>query len=169
MYRRLESSFVVLLFVALAATAQAQPSANAGKPYEIQADSAVFDQKQGWGKYRGHVQLSRGSEQLTASRVTLYLSEDKQLKRVEAKGSPVTFTDGAGMSGHADRLKYNIATQTIYLLGDAYVEQQGRRFSGGKITYSLRNERVQAEGGDDERVRLVLPPSDTQSVTEGNP
>lgn len=130
------------------------------QPYVIQADSAVFDQVKGTGEYHGHVQLKRGAEKLNASQLTLKLNAQKQLSHVEAIGKPVTFVDGAGMTGRASRLVYDVNTRTIRLLGNAFVTQGERQFSGAEIVYALDTKRVQAKGGDGKRVKLVLPPTD---------
>ena len=149
----------LLLAPVLAIAAQ---TANEQLPYEIQADYAVFDQQKGTGEYRGHVQLNRGAEQLTADDMTLTLNKNKQLDHVEAVGSPVTFTDGVDMHGRAERLIYDVRTHSVRLLGKASVTQGERQFSGAEIVYGLDSKRVQAKGGDGNRVRLVLPPADTE-------
>lgn len=160
---------VVLLWMTAGwcASAMAAPTDAAIEqlPYEIQADSAVFDQVKGTGEYRGHVLLQRGPEQLKATRMTIYLDARKQLSRVEATGSPVTFTDGVDMSGHAAKLTYSLSGKSLMLSGAAYVKQGEREFSGVEITYALDSKKVQAKGGDGQRVRLVLPPADTQGST----
>lgn len=149
-----------LLLAPLLALAAQTP--NDQLPYEIQADSAVFDQQQGTGEYQGHVQLKRGAEQLKASNMLLTLDKQKQLTHVEATGSPVTFTDGVDMQGRAERLVYDVKARTVRLLGKASVTQGQRQFSGAEIVYALDSKRVQAKGGDGKRVRLVLPPADTE-------
>lgn len=149
----------LLLAPALALAAQ---SANDQLPYEIQADSAVFDQQQSTGEYQGHVQLKRGTERLNASSMTLTLDKQKQLSHVEALGDPVTFTDGVDMHGSAERMVYDVKTHSVRLLGKASVTQGQRQFSGAEIVYTLDSKRVQAKGGDGKRVRLVLPPADTE-------
>lgn len=158
------------LFLVLAACLWQLPAMAASRtvdveqlPYEIQADSAVFDQAKGTGEYRGHVLLKRGPEQLSATRMTIYLDARKQLSRVEAVGNPVAFTDGVDMQGHAAKLVYNVAGKSLMLTGNAYVKQGEREFSGVEITYALDTKKVQAKGGDGQRVRLVLPPADTRT------
>lgn len=140
---------------------QQERANNARQPYEIQADSAVFDQQKGTGIYTGHVSLTRGTEKLTANRMTLTVDAKQQLKQVNASGDPVTFSDGISLNGHANKLEYDVKNQTIHLYGDAFMQQGKRKFSGGEITYSMDSQRVEAKGGDGKRVKLVLPPADT--------
>lgn len=162
--RKIEMSLLVLLasvWLMTAAQAAVATPATTQQPYVIQADSAVFDQAKGTGEYNGHVQLRRGAEQLKANKLTLKLDAKKQLTHVEASGKPVTFADGVDMQGRADRLVYDVKTRTVRLLGNAFVTQGERQFSGAEIIYALDSKRVQAKGGDGHRVRLVLPPSDS--------
>jgi lipopolysaccharide export system protein LptA len=140
------------------------PVKTAHLPYEVQADAAVFDQKQGTGVYTGHVQLNRGPERLKADKMTLTLNRNKRLDHVKATGNPVTFSNGTDASGRAERLEYDVADKTIKLFGNAFVTQGERQFSGEEIIYSLVSKRVQAIGGKGRRVRLVLPPSDTSKT-----
>lgn len=142
-----------------AATALRQQNINL--PYEIQADSAYFDQQSGQGKYVGQVELKRGTEQVKADWMELELGSNRQLTRVEAEGSPVFFTDGVETEGRARHMTYDIKRKMVHLVGDAHVKQAGREFSGAEITYFFDDERVQAIGGEGTRVKLVLPPSDT--------
>lgn len=133
---------------------------NVNLPYEIQADSAFFDQQTGQGKYVGQVELKRGTELVKADSMELELNANRQLSKVLAEGSPVFFTDGVETEGRAQKMTYDINQKKVLLVGDAYVKQGGREFSGAEITYFFEDERVQAKGGDGTRVKLVLPPSD---------
>ncbi len=151
----------LLLPLAAAAITQAEIQQ---LPYEVKADSATFEQTSGKGIYRGDVTLSRGPQELNADKMTLILDEQRQLQHVEAVGQPVTFTNGMGVKGKADRMIYDVAHQTMQLIGDAHLVQQGRRFSGARLTYDLADKTIKAKGGESGQVHLVLPPEDTKNA-----
>lgn len=167
-YRRLEVLLAGLLCLAVmpaVASASERSQANEQAPYEIMANRAVFDQKTAKGVYYGDVELKRGSQLISAGKIVLKLNKNRQLRHAVATGSPVTFTDGKAIHGQADKLVYDVATHTIELFGDAHVQQGERQFSGNHITYAMDSQRIKAEGGENGRVHIVLPPEDT---TGGN-
>ncbi len=133
------------------------------EPVTIEADSAVFDERQGQSTYTGHVVITQGGMQVRADEVTVYI-EGEALKRIVARGEPVRFRQRREgekeILGEARRLDYRADDEHLLLQDQAWLTQGGNRFSGQRIEYDMRQERVRAAQGKDggQRVRVTIQP-----------
>jgi len=133
------------------------------EPVTIEADSAVFDERQGQSVYTGHVVITQGGMQIRADEVTVYI-EQNELKRIVARGEPVRFrrqrTGEEEILGEARRLDYRADDEQLLLQDQAWLTQGGNRFSGQRIEYDIPRERVSAAQGKDgsQRVRVTIQP-----------
>ena len=142
----------------LASVGVAQPPA--GQPVEVSADSATFEQSAGTGVYRGNAELIQGNRRLYADVIRLF-TENNQLVRVEATGSPVRMEEGEELDARAENLVYDLQERRLVLTGDAHVNHQGNTFEGARVQYNLDSRRVDASSEGDKRVRLVIPAKNT--------
>ena len=133
-------------------------------PVTIEADGAVFDERRGESTYTGNVIITRAGMQIRAHQVTLY-NDGKRLQRLLASGEPVRFRlqrEGQGdLNGAAQHLEYTLDDERLLLQGQAWVSQGQNRFSGQRIDYDMRRERViarQAEDGS-QRVQVTIQPA----------
>lgn len=163
--RHLRAMNIALLGLALlSGTASAAP---ASTPISVSADSGRFEQQKGTGLYKGNVELQQGERQLFADEMRFF-TENGELVRVEASGTPVTLKEGSDLEAHANNLIYNIRERTLVLTGDAFVSHRGNTFEGAKVEYSLDSKRVDASSEGDQRVRLVIPAENQQPLSSDN-
>ncbi len=149
MYRLL-TSFVLLGTVV---TAVAAPTV---EEIIIRADSATLNQTQGFAIYQGKAELQQGARALNADWLKIELRNGQPL-RIEARGAPVQLTDGDTLEARGNRLVYEVPERRIRIYEQAYVNHQGRIFEGAELEYQLDSKQVDARGGDDGRVKLVIP------------
>ena len=100
---------------------------------------------------------------MTASNLTVNLSNAKAIDSAVATGSPATVqqivTKEKGLAkGQANRIDYNVKTGIVTLTGNAKLMQNGASFAGNVIRYSLKVGDVEATAGGSQRVELVFPP-----------
>lgn len=157
-------SLLTMLPVTAASQSPGQPGADqsartAPGPVTVRADYARFSQRDGTGLYEGNAELEQGERRLTADRIRLY-TENGELTRVEAEGSPLVLTEGDTLSARARHLEYDVTGQRIILKEEAHIRHLDRTFEGARIDYDLATRQVEASGEGDSRVRLVIPGQD---------
>ncbi len=158
----LGTALLALALTALAAGATAQQPTG---PVEVSADQATFEQSAGTGVYRGDAELIQGKRRLNADVIRLF-TENNELVRVEATGSPVRMVEGKDLNARADKLVYDLAQRSLVLTGNARVTHQGNTFEGAKVEYNLDSRRVDASSEGDKRVRLVIPAKNAEQASE---
>jgi lipopolysaccharide export system protein LptA len=133
-------------------------------PITIEADRAELDEKKGLSTYSGHVILSQGGITITADQLIVE-SQNGQLRHVKALGQPVQYTqkdqpDQAGVNGEAQTMEYHAAEERLTLIGNAKLSQGPNSFSGNRIEYDTRDERVTATVSEtgEERVHVTIQP-----------
>ena len=116
--------------------------------------------------YEGNVIMSQGTLTLNADRIEVH-QDDKGMTMGEATGRPVYFSQklearDAYLEARAGRIEYDARTETMKLIGNAYVNQGGDELRGGVILYDIRSERYQAQGASEDgkqgRVRAMIQP-----------
>ncbi|PKM22246.1 MAG: lipopolysaccharide transport periplasmic protein LptA [Gammaproteobacteria bacterium HGW-Gammaproteobacteria-14] len=149
-----------LMLIALAGLGWVTTSNGAENPIVVRAESATMNQVEGTGLYEGNVEMNQGERLVKADRILITL-RDKKPYRIEANGKPVIMEDVDDISARAESLLYDVASQRIYLSGNALVRHQGRIFEGAELEYELDSKRIIARGGsDDGRIRMVIPADD---------
>lgn len=161
----LGAALLILASAVLGTGAAAQQSA---APVEVSADRATFEQNAGTGVYRGSAELIQGKRRMNADVIRLF-TENNELVRVEATGSPVRMVEGNELSARADELVYDLAQRSLVLTGNARVTHQGNTFEGAKVEYNLDSRRVDASSEGDKRVRLVIPAKNAEQAREEAP
>ena len=132
------------------------------QPAYIEADRAELDDRTGVSIYIGNVRITQGSMRLTADRLTVH-SEDGEIVKAHAVGSPATFRqrpDGKDTDVEAEALEMDYLAREgrIVLMKKAEVRQDGDRFRSERIVYDLERDQVNAGGGGNDRVRIILQP-----------
>lgn len=141
---------------------------DAKQPVKLVADSASFNEKTGNMQYRGNVNISQGSLNISANTLTIQLDSDKSIKTASAVGSPAVMQQqlkvGSSLSrGQAREIRYDAKTGIITLLGNASLKQAGASIKGNTIRYSLKAGDFEAKGttsgGTKKQIELVIPPN----------
>ena len=160
----------LVLGLLLATGAAALPD-DAEQPIEIESDSAELDEVSGVAVYAGNVRMRQGTMVVTAETLTIRTADDA-VTRIVADGDaePATFvqqlepgpaTDpDLQVRGRASQIVYVTNEERIEFEGEAELSQATDRFEGQRITYDLRERRVNASAGSDgERMTFVLDPA----------
>lgn len=191
-------TFATLLLAAvLAATPALAEKADRDKPTQIDADAWRGDELKQVVVYSGNVVLIKGTMRMTGERLELREDpEGYQYAVMTAKtGGVATFRQRRDptrpgieeyVEAQAERLEYDGRNETIRLNGRAQVRrlenaESRDEFSGGLITYSLRDSKFSGEGADaardGSRTRTIIAPrardapaaAPTPLKTERNP
>lgn len=140
------------------------------QPITIKSDRAERDEKNGTTLYQGSVIMEQGSMRIEADEVIIHNAK-KKVSLVIATGLPARYQQKISATkppviATGNTIEYQIEGQTLTLLGNASVEQEGSRLSGQRINYDLAQALVTA-GSDansqPERIQMVIPPSAIES------
>lgn len=122
----------------------------------LRADRAIIEQQKGTAVYEGNAEMTQGERHLSADRIYVQL-ENNEIREMEATGKPVRLREGEELSGHAQRVVYDVAAGQVRLYEEAFVSHQGRTFEGAEVVYELESRQVRASGDQRDRVRMVIP------------
>ena len=75
--------------------------------------------------------------------------------------------NGKPVKGHASHMHYELAKDLVILTGNAYLEQLDSNIKGDKITYLVKEQKMQASSEKGKRVTTVLVPSQLQDKNNG--
>ena len=141
------------------------------QPITIEADQAVLDEKKQTSIYTGNVVLKQGGIEVKANKITVYTNDGK-LQSVVAEGDPVHYQQQQqkeeDIRGVSQRMEYEAESKRLLLLDGAELWQGGNRFSGQRIQYDPKEEKVIATGDSDgiengaQRVQIILQPQSLQ-------
>lgn len=134
------------------------------QPIEINADSALINEKENRAQYQGAVEVTQGTFRLNGDQIDLATNANNEVERFVAIGQPARFqslrrkTDTAPVTGRANRISYSYDDERVVLIGDAEVRSEGSVFSGPEITYDLESGEVTAAGSRSDRVNMTMQP-----------
>ena len=129
----------------------------------IASDSASLDKAKGEIIYSGNVKMQQGSLNIQAQTLTLIRTVEG-LQKIIATGSPAryeqTLNEQEGKTlAYGETIIYNMKIEQLTLLNNAGLEKQGNVFSGEKIVYLIKEQRVKAESPEQQnRIRMVIQP-----------
>jgi lipopolysaccharide export system protein LptA len=133
------------------------------QPITIHSDSAERDEIKGTTTYTGNVVMQQGSMRIDAQQVVIYSVKNK-VTQIVATGSPARYQqkpseDEGPVIAEALRLEYNIAQDTLHLIDQASLQQEGTSLSGNRIDYDVKKSVVTAgsDAKQNERVKMVIP------------
>ncbi len=154
-------SILALIFIAPTALALETDTA---QPVYIDSDSQQLDMKSNKVTFVGNVSLKQGSINITAD--TLSVTRDEQgqeIKMIQATGKPAKFSqlldDGRTIKGQANDLQYLLSSDQLTMTGKAQLAQDGNLIQGSSIKYQIAQQKLMADGSEQERVTTVLQPS----------
>lgn len=144
----------------------------------IDADTHEFDIRAGTTTFLGNVVLQQGSLKINANKVVYYGKFEKgkvdSAKKIVATGNPARFQqtpkeNSPPVTAVANTLEYSASNETLFLIENASLDQDGTSLSGNRIEYDVKKALVKAGGktsadGTKERVRMVIPPKTLESI-----
>lgn len=150
-------------------TAQALPS-DQSQPVSLEADRATYNERTGITTYTGNVLITQGSIRIEADSIVVNLTSNRSIKNATAKGRPARFqqkiSNEKGIAqGEGQSVVYDAQAGLVTLTGNALLSQDGARFSGNSIRYSITQGDVEATGNTQNRVKIVIPPNQSPIST----
>ncbi|EIN85745.1 lipopolysaccharide transport periplasmic protein LptA [Escherichia coli PA22] len=117
--------------------------------------------------FTGNVIVTQGTIKINADKVVVTRPGGEQGKEViDGYGKPATFyqmqDNGKPVEGHASQMHYELAKDFVVLTGNAYLQQVDSNIKGDKITYLVKEQKMQAFSDKGKRVTTVLVPSQLQ-------
>jgi lipopolysaccharide export system protein LptA len=173
MHRKLRQGVLLTLATLTWLSASAMASSeDTEQPINIEADRAEISELKGTSTYTGHVVLNQGGIEVKADIVTVYTTQG-QLQRIIAEGKPVQYRqqrpNEEDVHGVSQRMEYTADGRQLLLLDGAELWQGNNRFSGNRIHYDPKAERVIATSKDDaqgsQRVTVTLQPKSAPKAT----
>lgn len=113
-------------------------------------------------RFEGQVRIRAEGGSLASDAATVRFVGN-EIQSAEVTGSPATFTQQRGerqAEGRAERIDYDLATGRVRLAGGAWLSDGANEITGSTLVYSMREERVLAEAGEQggQPVRITINP-----------
>ena len=165
--------FIGLLMVFGGSPAMALPE-DREQPIRITADSASRFEATGETHYTGNVELTQGSLRINADRVVVQ-QQQNGAGIIVATGNPArlkqTPTEQRGpVTASAERIEYRQDLDTVKLVHNARIEQEGAIVTGATIDYDVGAQQVKASAAaspeDKQRVEVIIPPGALERSSE---
>lgn len=168
------SGYIIgLLMVAGSSIATALPE-DREQPIRITADSASRFETTGETHYTGNVELTQGSLRINAEQIVVQ-QQQNGAGVIVATGSPArlkqTPTEQRGpVSASAERIEYRQDLDTVKLVRNARIEQEGAVVTGAIIDYDVSAQQVKASAAASpegkQRVEVIIPPGALERSSE---
>ena len=142
------------------------------QPIHIESDQQSLDMQGNIVTFTGNVVVTQGTIKINADKVVVTRPADQKGKEViDGYGNPATFyqmqDNGKPEKGHASKMHYELQNDFVVLTGNAYLEQLDSNIKGDKITYLVKEQKMQAFSDKGKRVTTVLVPSQIQDKSKG--
>ncbi len=155
------------LGLALANIAFAQAASSKKSPQRVSGPITITAKNGEWQDgnmiYTGDVVMLSKTLELRGARLELQQTGGKRNPYViTVTGAPATLrhmgqtAKDPVVDGRSKTMVYRSATQTIQLTGEAHLERAKDELNGEDIKYDVANRRVQASGGNNGQVRIVI-------------
>lgn len=138
------------------------------QPIHIESDQQSLDMQGNVVTFTGNVLVTQGTIKINADKVVVTRPGGEKGKEViDGYGNPATFyqmqDNGKPVKGHASTMHYELQNDFVVLTGNAYLEQLDSNIKGDKITYLVKEQKMQAFSEKGKRVTTVLVPSQLQN------
>lgn len=118
----------------------------------------------------GGVVVTQGTLEIRSAAAEIYMA-DGEVSRSVFTGKQVKMKqqmdDGTWMDAQADRVEYDMKTETITFIGNYTVKSDRGSNSGQRMVYNTKSGNMQS-GGDGTRVRTVIQPKSAQPAQGRN-
>ena len=169
MNRALLASAALLLLLPLADAGAKSSDRNQAMTIDSGSQSGNME---GNGKtvLGGGVVVTQGTLEIRSAAAEIYMA-DGEVSRSVFTGKQVQMKqqmdDGTWMDAQADRVEYDMKTETITFIGNYTVKSDRGSNSGQRMVYNTKSGNMQS-GGDGTRVRTVIQPKSAQPAQGKN-
>lgn len=154
----------------LGSAAAAQPAGYT----DVSAQDAEYDEEAGIGRLRGDVNVIQDGTRLRADEADVYFSTAeggaREITRVDARGEVFYVT--AAEIARGDRGSYDVATETVTLIGDVVITQGCNVSTGQRLVSNMQTGVSQlygsADGSGGGRVRSLFVSGDQARAETGD-
>lgn len=124
-------------------------------------------------QFTGNVRIDTGDGLITCESADLRFA-GHQLRHATITGSPATFElrrPGNEQMTYAEagRLEYDFPDGIVEFEGNATITEGGNRISGNYLVYNIEEQRINAESGDGEKVKIIYTPGTNGADRETGP
>ena len=142
------------------------------QPIHIESDQQSLDMQGNVVTFTGNVVVTQGTIKINADKVVVTRPGGEKGKEViDGFGNPATFyqmqDNGKPVKGRASKMHYELQNDFVVLTGNAHLEQLDSNIQGDKITYLVKEQKMQASSEKGKRVTTVLVPSQLQDKNNG--
>ena len=169
MNRALLASAALLLLLPLADAGAKSSDRNQAMTIDSGSQSGNME---GNGKtvLGGGVVVTQGTLEIRSAAAEIYMA-DGEISRSVFTGKQVKMKqqmdDGTWMDAQADRVEYDMKTETITFIGNYTVKSDRGSNSGQRMVYNTKSGNMQSSG-DGSRVRTVIQPKSAQPAQGRN-
>lgn len=132
------------------------------QPVDVRADYWEASIQDNISIYRENVEVRQGTMLINAGRLEANASAGRGNEVLIASGNPATYSqkleDGKEVKAQAKEIRYDLATRTLTLTGDAELSQSGSLVQGAMIRYNIATQQLSAESEQNRRVTTIFTP-----------
>ncbi|MBB1269966.1 lipopolysaccharide transport periplasmic protein LptA [Shewanella sp. SR44-3] len=135
---------------------------------KVEAVSQKADIKNNQIIFFGPVKVVQGTINIHADELRAFSTSKSPSKVMLAIGNPATFSqeldDGSIGTASAKEIRYDLASRTLTLTGEAKLDQAGNQVTGNSIRYNIKEQQLLAEstGKGQDRVITIIQPENYQ-------
>lgn len=157
------------LFIPSTLAQTANSTAINDKPISIDADNQQMDLKNNTVTFTGNVIIIQNGVEIKAASVVVTEINSKDNQIITASGKPVYFTQlndnkKQEITGHANKLIYNVKQNKITMTGNAALFQQSNHILSDEIIYDVTQQKIVAQSNKGKRVKTTIIPSQVQEI-----
>lgn len=137
-------------------------------PIAINSDNNETSIKENVSIYTDNVEIRQGSLNIKADRLEINATAGKGNEIFIATGSPVQYRqilDGdLPVTASAAEIRYDLASRTLTLSGNAELSQSGSQVQAAVIRYNIETQQISAESGEQKkRVTTIFTPENKEN------
>ncbi|MDX1537629.1 lipopolysaccharide transport periplasmic protein LptA [Arsukibacterium sp.] len=161
---RINSLFLCALLSANCYAVEADYS----QPIAITSDDNATSIRENVSVYTNNVEIRQGSLNIKADRLEINASAGKGNEVFLTTGSPVRYSqllDGEiPVTATATEIRYDRASRTLTLSGNAELSQSGSQVQAAVIRYNIETQQISAESGEQKkRVTTIFTPENKEN------
>ena len=128
---------------------------------KVVAKSFEADEQKGYSIFKGDVIITKGSDEINASKVTVYMDQERKPTRFIAEGNvafAISTLNGDRYSGKAQELRFFPQEKAYHFYTDVHIRQLNKQkeITGDEVVVDLKAGRAVAKGGEKKPVMMIF-------------
>ena len=162
--------FIFTFFIAFVSAPSIAGKNDFKLPVEIDSEKQQINLKENITIFDTNVSVTQGSLSINADYMKVTSQDKKGHEVYTATGDPAIYKqlldDGNPIEAQADTIRYEVATRSLVLTGNAQLKQNDSLVRSKVIRYDLDLQTIQAEGTKGTRVKSVFTTSEEPAEGE---